>query len=262
MINNSSYFIPLSFAPAFFTGGVYVILGRFVSYHVPKTGLLWASKTWHDSATMRVSAIPLTDCLQMIATASSASYLKPRTITIVFISGDVFALVLQSIGGALTATADTADAQTRGTHILTAGLAIQVVSIFFFLVTWALFAWRLHRNVPKSQRNPVFTSITRTWLWRGFQPAVFAAMFFILIRCLYRAVELNQGFGGALANDETTFMILEAPMIIIAAGLVTVFHPGLVFHGQWRDAAWKWNGRDEVYTSRLEKTTQEQESPA
>jgi len=41
--------------------------------------------------------------------------------------------------------------------------------------------------------------------------------------------ELSSGFSGALANNEPVFMVLEGPMIMIAAVALTVFHPGFCF---------------------------------
>ena len=41
--------------------------------------------------------------------------------------------------------------------------------------------------------------------------------------------ELESGFGGALANNEPVFMILEGPMIMIAVVALTAFHPGFCF---------------------------------
>jgi len=48
--------------------------------------------------------------------------------------------------------------------------------------------------------------------------------------------ELSEGFGGKLANQEITFMVLEGAMIVIACISLTVAHPGVAFHGRWKDA--------------------------
>lgn len=175
--------------------------------------------------------------------------MKPRTYTILFISCDITSLVLQAAGGALTATANTQADQDTGVNILIAGLALQIVSIALFLVLWAEFAWRLHKKVPESQRNPTFATIRRGWLWKGFQPALFVAMLLVFIRCIFRCAELQEGFGGPLANDEVTFMILEGPMIFIAGILLTIWHPGFVFKGAWAQAAWRFDGKDVEYST-------------
>ncbi len=58
----------------------------------------------------------------------------------------------------------------------------------------------------------------------------------IFIRSCFRVAELQGGFGGKLANQEVTFMILEGGMICIASISLTVLHPGLVFGRYWRMA--------------------------
>ncbi len=60
----------------------------------------------------------------------------------------------------------------------------------------------------------------------------------IFIRSLYRVIELSGGFGGALANNQDTFMVLEGPMVIIAVLAMTLFHPGMCFNGHWAAAGW------------------------
>jgi hypothetical protein len=59
------------------------------------------------------------------------------------------------------------------------------------------------------------------------------ATIFIFIRCCYRVAELESGFGGALANNEPVFMILEGPMIMIAVIALAAFHPGFCLGGLW-----------------------------
>lgn len=48
--------------------------------------------------------------------------------------------------------------------------------------------------------------------------------------------ELKQGFNGALANQQVSFMILEGAMIILAITPLTLLHPGVAFQGNWSQA--------------------------
>ncbi len=66
--------------------------------------------------------------------------------------------------------------------------------------------------------------------------AVAVADITILIRCCYRVAELSGGFNGALANNQTTFMVLEGAMIAIAVLALTVGHPGPAFGSMWQTA--------------------------
>jgi hypothetical protein len=43
--------------------------------------------------------------------------------------------------------------------------------------------------------------------------------------------ELKDGFGGKIANNQAEFMVLEGPMIFIAAFALTLCHPGIAFGG-------------------------------
>lgn len=52
-----------------------------------------------------------------------------------------------------------------------------------------------------------------------------------MIRCIYRVIELAQGSGGAIANVEVPFLVLERPMVTIAVLCLLQFHPGIVLRG-------------------------------
>lgn len=60
------------------------------------------------------------------------------------------------------------------------------------------------------------------------------AAILIFVRSVYRVAELQAGFGGKLANDEVLSVIGERPMIIIASGALTAFHPVFCFGREWR----------------------------
>lgn len=74
----------------------------------------------------------------------------------------------------------------------------------------------------------------------------------IFVRSIFRAAELYQGFDGALANNEVTFMVLEGAMVIIACIALTVFHPGVAFGGKWDQANFKFRA---IKQQGLEQTT-------
>lgn len=56
----------------------------------------------------------------------------------------------------------------------------------------------------------------------------------ITIRCIYRVVELSGGFKSEAANDESSLMVLDGPMIMAALLALTVCHPGPLFFGDWK----------------------------
>src|SRR5450755_3179613 len=56
----------------------------------------------------------------------------------------------------------------------------------------------------------------------------------ILIRCSFRVAELSGGFGGSLANNQVSFMILDGAMMVITVTLLTTAHPGLTLGPMWQ----------------------------
>jgi hypothetical protein len=66
--------------------------------------------------------------------------------------------------------------------------------------------------------------------------AIFLATATLFVRTVFRAIELSEGFGGKLANNQLTFMILDGAMVIIASICMTVMHPGFGFEKRWNEA--------------------------
>ncbi|EHL01200.1 putative Sphingoid long-chain base transporter RSB1 [Glarea lozoyensis 74030] len=191
--------VVLTIAPAFITAGVYLCLARIISVY-----------------------------------GEHLSRFKPRTYTIVFVTCDFICLVLQGLGGGIAASADTKKSSDLGKNIMMAGLIFQVVSLALFGICCGEFALRVLRG--RGSRNERYTAITSSLLFKGFLVALFVACITILIRSLYRCVELSGGFNSDLfTGDEALFMVLEGVMIVLATGGLSVFHPAVAFQGVWHE---------------------------
>ena len=178
-------------------------------------------------------------CLARIVVAygENISRFTPRAYTLTFIAFDFIALLLQAIGGAIASVANTASTTQMGIHIMVAGVSWQVASLGIFSILCAEFAWRIHRSMD-GQLNPDFEALRRTFKFRAFLWALGLATLAIFVRSVFRCAELQAGFHGALANEQIPFMILEGAMIVSAVGILTIFHPGIAFNGQWHAASW------------------------
>jgi hypothetical protein len=212
------YLVSLTIAPAFFTAAIYLTLSRIV-----------------------------------VAYGEKISYFKPRTFTITFITFDVIALILQAAGGAMASTAEPGDkaATDMGVNVMIAGLAWQVVSLGIFTIMATYFYLHV-RKATTSDFNPDFVTLRSKPFFKASLWGFGVATLVIIIRSVYRCLELREGFDGELANDEVTFMILEAAMIAMAVIALTVFHPGAVWKGQWNEAVWSTRSKNE---NRYRKTT-------
>jgi hypothetical protein len=170
------------------------------------------------------------------------SRFSPRFYTLIFMICDFISLVLQAAGGALAATQDAGDSSRLGVNIMIAGLVFQVLSLSIFIAFSLEFAWRAHK-ARESDLNFDFFNIRKRTMFRVLPYAIAVATITIYIRCVFRVAELWDGFGGKLANDQTAFMILEGPMIIIATIALTVCHPGIAFGSAQSWAAANWTFR-------------------
>lgn len=151
-------------------------------------------------------------------------------------ASDFLSLVLQAIGGAIADTANTHATAQVGADIMVAGLVLQAVSLTVFLVVVADFAWQCHRGVldMHHQKQRIRNGI----LFKIFMASLLFATILVLIRSIFRAAELWQGFRGSIWNNEVDFMVLDGAMIATATLCLTALHPGPSFGDQWHASNW------------------------
>ncbi|KAJ8062703.1 hypothetical protein OCU04_009223 [Sclerotinia nivalis] len=197
------YLICLTIAPAFLTAAIYLCLSRIV-----------------------------------ILYGQEISRFRPGTYTIIFCTCDIISLVLQAVGGAIASLANTLSQSDLGKNIMLAGLAFQVFSLILFTILCADFAWRVRR--AKGIWNARYIDLVSSTLFKSFLGGLCLATVTILIRSIYRCIELSGGFDGALfVGHEAEFMILEGVMIVLATGALTLLHPGIAMQGAWTEANFK-----------------------
>ncbi|EGW33098.1 uncharacterized protein SPAPADRAFT_60405 [Spathaspora passalidarum NRRL Y-27907] len=229
--------ICLTIAPAFIMAGIYFLFAQLVVIH-----------------------------------GRQYSVLKPMWYSYFFIATDVLSLLIQAGGGASASVASSHHENTKpGTNTMIAGIVVQVSAMTVFLVFWFEFlnriyfknakvssdseksnrpyakrsfvnAFRLLLNVKavrqyrhthlESHYNQKFVSIRERKLFDWMPLAMTIAVIVIYIRCVYRVVELAQGFQGFLINHEVFLMVLDALMIAIAGLIFIPFHPVWIFGKQ------------------------------
>lgn len=174
------------------------------------------------------------------------SRLPPMAYSYIFISVDLASIVLQAIGGGMAATALQDDKDTdSGTHIMVAGLAVQVAGMSAFFILGLDFMWRvikkekqaLAANPHLSRQEldallfePKYASIrNKRPLFRIFIGAIIICSVLIYIRCIYRLIELAEGWSGYLITHERYFLVLEALIVFLGVFCLSAVHPGFVF---------------------------------
>ncbi|KAH8819805.1 RTA1 like protein-domain-containing protein [Xylogone sp. PMI_703] len=199
------YLVSLTIAPAFLSAGIYLCLSRIV-----------------------------------VVYGQHLSRFRPGTYTLIFCGCDLFSLVLQGLGGGIAASADKQSSIDTGIDIMLAGLGFQVFSIGLFAAICADFAFRLHKN--RTSWADRHADLQESKFFISFLIGLCVATLCIFVRSVFRVAELSEGFRGALANDEVTFMILEGAMIVIATSCLTFLHPGVAFRGIWSQVNFTFRG--------------------
>ncbi|KAH8752629.1 hypothetical protein BGZ57DRAFT_945256 [Hyaloscypha finlandica] len=144
------------------------------------------------------------------------SLMRPRSYTLLFCCCDFFlTLILQVIGGAMAAMAETRPQE----HI-----SGPVISRLLFGFMCMEFAWRVHEH--HQQLNQTHAEFYNS---RRFKIFLCSLELTIFAGPVFRVTGLSGGFGGHLANDEVSYMILDGAMITIASLALTVMHPGIDF---------------------------------
>lgn len=152
--------------------------------------------------------------------APELSRFKPQLFYWIFIPADIVCLALQAAGGAMSTNSD--GSNDTGVAVSMAGLALQVIVIFLFLVAFADYMvryWRSGRMALTPKLKIFFSGLV-------------TAILLILARCCYRVAELRDGYDGEIITHEIPFIILEGVFIVVAAIALFFGHPGLVVDRQ------------------------------
>lgn len=206
----------LTFAPAFYAAGIYYTLKHI--------------------------------CLTF---GASFSRLRPALYTWIFISCDVFSILLQALGGAMSAATNSMSFLNIATDIMIAGLATQVVTLLVFGALSADYGFKVYRN--RAHLNPATESLRRTMRFRLFIVALWVAYFGILIRCTYRVAELAKGWSdNPILRDQGLFIALDSVPIAITAVTLNIWHPGWCFPKESKDVT--------ATGDKLEKSSRDEES--
>lgn len=141
------------------------------------------------------------------------SRLKPKLFYYIFIPCDIFSLVFQAAGGALSTS--TKGNSQLGINLSLIGLSFQVLTLIIFCAFFGDYLLRYFRSGFWRQRAAVYrasdkggllTQANRLMLFFGFMGV---AILLTLTRCAYRLAELHEGYRGTLVRDEPLFVGFE-----------------------------------------------------
>ncbi|KAI1028853.1 hypothetical protein LB503_002597 [Fusarium chuoi] len=146
------------------------------------------------------------------------SVIKPKLYLWIFLVVDVLALLIQAGGGGLASGAANKGKDTKpGANLMVAGIIFQLVSMTGFCILFAIFVLRTRGlELAKGQRFVIYATII--------------SVVFVYIRCIYRTVELLEGWDGKLMKTEGYFIGLDGVCIAVAILIFCIFDPAVLLY--------------------------------
>jgi hypothetical protein len=102
--------------------------------------------------------------------------------------------------------------------------------VFMGLATdFGIRTWLRTRSIGEEALDPKYAALRSTTKFRGFLIALIFATLCIFARCVYRVIELAEGYGGHLARTQNYFVVLEGAVVCAAVLSLNIFHPAFCF---------------------------------
>ncbi|KAL0574678.1 hypothetical protein V5O48_007294 [Marasmius crinis-equi] len=148
---------------------------------------------------------------------------SPRRITLIFVASDIITFLIQAAGGSIT-TSNDFNLVKIGSRIFLAGLALQLASFAVFSVIYLVFLYRVRFH----DRAVWEIDASKKWYqdWRALAGMLVVSCIGILVRSVFRTIELSEGFGGHLSTTEAFFYTLDTLPLFIAIVVYVPFWPG------------------------------------
>ncbi|KAH6683481.1 RTA1 like protein-domain-containing protein [Plectosphaerella plurivora] len=150
--------------------------------------------------------------------AGHLSWVRPKWLTKLFVTGDVISFVTQLAGGGILASAKDKKGNDMGKLVIIIGLGIQLIFFgFFFVVTIAF-----HERI---RRQPTQRSHDSSIPWRSTIFVLYAVSTLIMVRSIFRVIEYAMGKDGILMSNEVYIYVFDAVLIFICAAAFVIWHP-------------------------------------
>ncbi|KAI0778234.1 RTA1-domain-containing protein [Trametes elegans] len=162
--------------------------------------------------------------------------LSPMWYSIIFLTCDIISLVTQGVGGGIAGSSIGHESDVDlGGNIMLAGIIFQLASITVFVVLMGEYFVRYFTDRPARQpkKDPA-TEESYAGSHRGVLTpklklmilSVLSMTLFLVIRSIYRMIELIDGFTGKIIQTEIWFNVFDGAMVVLAIYTLNVLHPG------------------------------------
>jgi len=160
------------------------------------------------------------------------SRLAPKIYSIVFLTCDIIALIVQAVGGVIAskAVADNKDPEFGG-HVMLGGIIFQMAAIIVYVTLASEFMFRLFRDKPLKRSYAEVGSHSKRKVEKPLKLMILGLVLmtvFIFIRSIYRTAELVDGFTGKIIETQILFNLFDGAMIVLAIYTLNFLHPGVL----------------------------------
>ncbi|THH05458.1 hypothetical protein EW145_g4786 [Phellinidium pouzarii] len=151
---------------------------------------------------------------------------SPRRVMPAFVASDVTTFLIQAVGGAVSIAANDIKVNKVGSNIFLAGLVLQLASFLLFTSIYLRFLYCVYTRQPETWTKDA--TLKKPWYndWRALVGAMSLSCLGIIIRSVFRVVELSQGFQGAIATSEGDFNGFDCLPLFIAVVIYVPLWPG------------------------------------
>lgn len=140
---------------------------------------------------------------------------RPVLVMPFFVTVDVASLVIQGVGAANAGTSDSAEAAESGSTIAAVGVGVQLAGYLLFFVLFSIFYYRI-RHDPPPGLSQMHTLMIATMISSGW----------IILRSIYRLIEMGEGWDGVINNTEWCLFVFDAVLVFFAVTVYNIVHPG------------------------------------
>lgn len=167
--------------------------------------------------------------VQTVIYGEQYSPLKPMIYNAIFTTCDVISLVIQAVGGGIAASnLGPGGNPDTGGWIMVGGIAFQVLVLVCFILIGSWVNYKIYTDNPDNW-NPQYQHIREKKFFMLWPLAVAVSLLFLLIRSIYRIVELAVGWRGYLITTERYFLILDGLMIVLGMVPLCLVYPALIY---------------------------------
>lgn len=152
--------------------------------------------------------------------------IKAWRFTLYFVLLDIVAFLAQLAGASSAAGPHTPrDQVLRGVHIYMGGIGLQQAFIFLFV----FLAIKFHRGLLREAQTSKTSQALRLLY------VLYAALFLITVRIIFRLVEYSDGIDSTIPNHEAYQYCFDSLPMLVALVLFNIYHPGKIMPGKESD---------------------------